>query len=256
MKPLFIKEEGSGPALVFLHGFCETHEIWADFIKPLTDSFRVITIDLPGFGNSDSLPSPFTIDLVGDSVAATLAENKISSCILTGHSLGGYVALSILQNYPELVKGLVLFHSSAFADTPEKKENRNKVIDFVGKHGVPAFLDTLIPGLFFNKKDPHIPKFFKIALPTKAVSIQDYSAAMRDRPDRSSVWKESLITKLLIAGIEDMAIAISVSEELAGIGKNVSFCKLERTGHMGFFEAEKEVRDVIKSFTYQVLAIK
>jgi pimeloyl-ACP methyl ester carboxylesterase len=256
MKPLFFKEQGSGPSLVFLHGFCETSEIWDDFVKPFSKDFRVVTIDLPGFGNSEMLPSPFSIDQVGDIVAETLVKNKISDCVLIGHSLGGYVALSLLQNHPQLLKGLGLFHSSAFADPEEKKENRNKVIEFVKKNGVPPFLDTFVPGLFFDKKNPYIDRTFEIAAQAKAITIQEYSAAMRDRPDRSALWKESAITKLLIAGIEDAVIPMKVSLELAKIGRNVSFQKLEKTGHMGFFEAKRESQEMIKRFTYQIFSIK
>ncbi len=255
MRPLFFKDQGSGPSLVFLHGFCETNEIWDEFVNPFTKDFRVITIDLPGFGKSQLLPTPFTIDQVGDAVAATLGSSKISDCVIIGHSLGGYVALSLLQNHPELIKGLGLFHSSAFADPEEKKANRNKVIEFVKKHGALPFLDTLVPSLFFDKRSPFIETTFRIAAQTESISIQEYSAAMRDRPDRSALWKASPITKLLIAGIEDAVIPMKTSLELADMARNVSFQKLEKTGHMGFFESKWESQEMIKRFTYQVFSI-
>ena len=72
MTPLFLQEQGSGKPIVFIHGFCETHEIWKEFITPFITSYRVITLDLPGFGNSELLSTQFTIDTVGDAVAETL----------------------------------------------------------------------------------------------------------------------------------------------------------------------------------------
>ena len=136
MSPLFFYEEGSGPPIVFLHGFCETHEIWKDFVKPLSTRFRVILIDLPGFGRSEILPTPFTIDDVGNTVANWLIENQVLKSILIGHSLGGYVTLSVAERHSQLLEGIGLFHSMAFEDTQEKKENRNKVIEFVRRNGV------------------------------------------------------------------------------------------------------------------------
>src|SRR5258708_28717038 len=134
MSSLFFREEGSGPPLVFLHGFCETHEIWREFIKPISAQFRIITPDLPGFGKSKKLPDPFTIDQVGNAVGMWLIENQILTSIVIGHSMGGYVALSLAAQHPQLLQGLGLFHSNVFADTNEKKENRNKVIEFVRNH--------------------------------------------------------------------------------------------------------------------------
>ena len=77
MSSLFFREKGIGPPLVFIHGFCETHEIWNDFIEPITTDFRVLTPDLPGFGKSEMLSIPFTIDDVGNAVARWLTDLQI-----------------------------------------------------------------------------------------------------------------------------------------------------------------------------------
>ncbi len=254
MSPLFFQEQGSGPPVVFIHGFCETHEIWKDFIKPFVASYRVIRMDLPGFGSSELLPTPFTIDEVGESVAQTLNQLRIDQAHVIGHSLGGYVALALLENHPMLIKGLTLFHSSAFADSKEKKENRNKIIESVSKYGTQPFIDTFVPGLFFNKMNSAIPQVYKIASQSGKDCIINYTIAMRDRPDRQKLWTKNEISKLLIAGIEDTSIPIHISRELAEIGRNLKFNELEKTGHMGFFEAEKECQLAITRFTDELFS--
>ena len=185
MSSLHFSESGKGFPIVFLHGFCETHEIWREFVRPLSTQFNVHALDLPGFGKSELHPSPFSIDQVGDAVAQWLSMNKISNCLVVGHSLGGYVALSLAERHASLIKGIGLFHSTSFADTEEKKENRNKAISFVKKNGVQPYIDTFVPGLFFDKKDPALPEVHRIASQTKAESLIGYLKAMRDRPDRS-----------------------------------------------------------------------
>ncbi|CAN5388009.1 alpha/beta hydrolase [soil metagenome] len=252
MASLFSKDQGSGPTLIFLHGFCETHKIWTDFTHPFADSFRVISPDLPGFGNSEMLQPPFTIDQVGESVANLLIQNEINGAVIIGHSLGGYVGLSLLQNYPQLVQGLVLFHSSVFADAPEKKENRNKIIEFVKKNGVQPFIDTFVPGLFFSKENDGIKQLHDIASTTTKDVLVNYTIAMRDRPDRSSVWSESAIPKLLIAGKEDTSVPIELSRKMSITGRNLKVLELNETAHMGFFEAKSECELIIKRFTYEL----
>ena len=253
MSALFFSEEGSGPPIVFLHGFCETHEIWKDFVKPLSTRFRVILLDLPGFGKSEILMAPFTIDDVGDAVAKWLAENQVLKSILIGHSLGGYVALSVAEHHPHLLEGMGLFHSISFGDTPEKKENRNKVIEFVRKNGVQPFIDTFVPGLFFDKSSPAIPHIHAIASQTKAETLIGYVSAMRDRPDRSSVLVKSKIHKLLMAGSEDTLVPIEASRKMAQMSQNSIFFELKNTAHMGFFEAEMECQVIIRRFAERIL---
>jgi pimeloyl-ACP methyl ester carboxylesterase len=256
MTSLFLQEQGSGQPIVFIHGFCETHEIWKEFVTPFITSYRVITLDLPGFGSSELLSTPFTIDDVGDAVAETLEHHNISDAAIIGHSLGGYVALSLAKNHSSLLKGLGLFHSSAFADSEEKKENRNKVIESVKNYGALPFIDTFVPGLFFDKSNAALKKVYAIASKTRSETIINYTVAMRDRPDSSQMWTKSDLPKLLISGREDTSIPAQISRELGEIGHNLRFIELEKTGHMGFFEAETECQLTIKSFTDELFSDK
>ena len=205
----------------------------------------------PGFGKSGILPETFTVDDVGDALASWLKDNHITDSLLIGHSLGGYVTLSIAEHHPQLLGGVGLFHSTAFADTLEKKENRNKVIEFVRKNGVQPFINTFVPGLFFDKSSQAIPLVHKIASQTEAETLMGYTSAMRDRSDRSSALKSS-IPKLLLAGTEDTLIPIEVSRRMGKMSENSDFFELKNTAHMGFFESKKECQSIIRRFAGQI----
>jgi pimeloyl-ACP methyl ester carboxylesterase len=79
-----------------------------------------------------------------------LEERDVKSTIVIGHSLGGYVALAMAALDEEFCKKLALFHSTVYADSDEKKANRDKVIGFVTQNGVAPFIQTFVPSLFFN----------------------------------------------------------------------------------------------------------
>jgi len=241
-------DKGNGPALVFLHGFCESLEIWNDFIPPLSDKFRVLTVDLPGFGGSASLDPGFTIDHVADALNAWMKKIHLPNFVIVGHSLGGYVALSLAERHGANIKGICLFHSNVFPDSDEKKENRNKVAKFVQEHGVLPYVDTYVPGLFANKADAALAEVHRIAAKTDQDTLTGYLGAMRDRPDRSGWWKKSAVRKLIIAGKEDTLVPLTVSREMAGIGRNLEYFELEKTAHMGIFEAKTESQLIITRF--------
>src|SRR4030095_7087317 len=102
--------EGNGFPLLFIHGFCEDQTAWSGFIEPFINTCRVILPDLPGFGES-SLPAENTsITFYADCIKAILDEEKISECVMVGHSLGGYITLNFAARFPGPLKAFGLFH--------------------------------------------------------------------------------------------------------------------------------------------------
>ena len=184
MTTLFSREKGKGKPILLIHGFPFHQEIWDGYVERLSDEFRVITIDLPGFGKSEPLKSPFTLDQVASTLLDFLGKNDLKKINIVGHSLGGYVALAMVKNSPELFASLVLFHSTAYADSAEKRESRSKVVEFVQKNGALPFTSGFIPPLFFNPTHPAIERVKQIA--SEATSQARYWLYIGyERPSRS-----------------------------------------------------------------------
>src|SRR6187399_2350214 len=102
MSDIFFEQQGLGSPVILLHGFPMSHLVWKDFAPGLATNFTVYTPDLPGFGQSKTLPSPFSIDDVADKLLAWIESNQIKKSVVIGHSLGGYVALSMIEKRPDL----------------------------------------------------------------------------------------------------------------------------------------------------------
>ena len=106
-KQLAYTDQGTGDCLVLIHGFCEAKEMWDHLIPSLIQHYRVIALDLAGFGASeDCLEENMEIDDLARQVQDLLQILVIKKYTLIGHSLGGYVALSFAQQYPEKLAGL------------------------------------------------------------------------------------------------------------------------------------------------------
>lgn len=253
MSSIYFREEGSGPPLVFLHGFCDSHQLWSEFVAPFTSSFRVLMPDLPGFGRSAMLAAPFTIDDAGDALAAWMHKEGIYKPFIIGHSLGGYVALSILTRHPSGAAAVGLFHSTPYGDSPERKKVRDRVIRFVEENGVAPFIETFVPGLFLDKLDPNIASTRQRSLATDKVALILYARAMRDRPDRSEITIRDGRPILVIAGANDSLIPIDDLRKFAKMSQKVSFFELANTAHMGIFEAKKQCQSIISGFAEEVL---
>ncbi len=256
MITLSYSSEGQGKPLVFIHGFCETKEIWHYFKNYFTRGFQVICLDLPGFGGSGGLGEQTSIELMATKVHSTLKHLEVANPILIGHSLGGYVALAYAEMYPNELSGLCMFHSTAFEDVPEKKENRNKTIEYVEKHGVDAFCNPFVPGLFFhrNREDlkEQIQYVLQIARQTKLESIVNTTKAMRDRKDRTEVLSQIKVPVSYIIGKEDTAVTIDKSISQCHLAAQSQVLFLGQTGHMGMFERERECADFLLGFIHAI----
>lgn len=252
MDEIFCVEEGKGQPIILIHGFCETSEIWNDFSSHLADSNKVYSIDLPGCGQSKLPRTPFSIDDIARLLIDWMHKKKIENPVLIGHSLGGYVALSMCEQIPEKIRGLVLFHSTAFPDSDERRANRNKVIDFVNSYGVAPFADTFVPGLFSEKNHPSIPMVDRIAQGTKPKTLVSYAQAMRDRPSHVDFLKDFDKPFLVLGGKWDQIIPQSITEELGNLGKNSSSSILSNAAHMGMLEQPDDAIKTIKDFISQL----
>jgi len=249
MDPIYHQEKGSGNPLVLIHGFCETHHLWDRFSEELSASFRVLRPDLPGFGRSPLPVTRFMIQDVGMAMLTWLDQLHVDNPVVIGRSLGGYVTLAMVDLQPGLFPGFGLFHSTAYEDSAEKKENRNKVIDFVMRNGVQPFIETFVPGLFYQVGNDHVPEVYQMAAQTAEETLMAYAGAMRDRPSHKKLLESFPKPILTIAGEQDSIINFAQSSEQAHRMKFPFFYGLKEVGHMGMFENEPESIKIVRDFT-------
>ncbi|MFF4253808.1 alpha/beta fold hydrolase [Streptomyces sp. NPDC001663] len=119
---IYYERHGSGPAILFVHGSGGHHAAWWQQVAALCDDFTVLTVDLRGFGKSDSsMPEFDGQDFPGDVVAVLDAED-ITDAMLVGQSIGSVAALRAGLLRPERVSSVVLGHSLGGISHPELRE--------------------------------------------------------------------------------------------------------------------------------------
>lgn len=112
-----IRDEGQGPVLVLLHGVLADLHTWDGWIPELTKHYRVIRMDLPGFGMT-GLPKEkldkFDLELVKDTVLKILKSRQVSKATFIGNSFGGYLSWRLAADHPELVERVVAIDARSF----------------------------------------------------------------------------------------------------------------------------------------------
>ena len=102
---------GAGPVVVLIHGLGASWQVWYPTIPALATDHRVIAVDLPGFGRSESLRHAATIALYTAAVHGLLVQIGVRRAVVVGHSLGGLVTQRLAISASERVAGLMLVAS-------------------------------------------------------------------------------------------------------------------------------------------------
>ncbi|MFJ8925395.1 alpha/beta fold hydrolase [Streptomyces sp. NPDC102364] len=102
---------GSGPAVLLLHGFPHTWELWTDVMADLSDRYRVIAPDLRGFGASSRAESGYDAGTLAEDAAALLGALGVSSAAVVGIDAGTPPAFLLALRRPDLVRRLIVMES-------------------------------------------------------------------------------------------------------------------------------------------------
>lgn len=246
---------GSGHPLLLLHGFGESGTIWDLQSAQLAEQAMVLIPDLPGTGDSP-LPTsgPFnSLETLTDQLSGMLDQEKITTCTLVGHSMGGYIALAFAERYPERLDGFGLFHSTALADSPQRKEARIKGIRLMQEYGAGPFLAEIIPGLYAETyRQEHqsaVTNHIKqSAVWATATALTGYYEAMMSRPDRTHVLAAFQKPVLMVLGSHDKTVDLKETKPQTDLLRYGFVSILESVAHMGMREAPEESLDILKSF--------
>ncbi|GEQ84684.1 alpha/beta hydrolase [Patiriisocius marinistellae] len=244
---IFYEIQGTGPALILLHGFLESSSIWNSTVEEFKKTHTIITVDLPGHGKSDVVAKTHEMELMAIIISEILINHNINTASFIGHSMGGYVALAFTELFPNKVRKLILLNSSTYSDSEDRKKNRDRAIKFIKKQKS-AIISMAISNLFTQENRvmfaSEILNLKNEALNFPSEGIIANIKGMRDRKDRTSVLKNFGGSKLIITGKMDMIVPISVSEEISEATNTP--LKTINGGHMSWITNRKEMLNAMR----------
>ena len=103
MPGIHYNEKGSGFPVILIHGFCENLFIWKEVLNQLPDEFRFIALDLPGFGQSQAIESPHSIDDIADKLLEFIEIAKLI------HASPSDTVLAAMSCWPWPISNLIYF---------------------------------------------------------------------------------------------------------------------------------------------------
>lgn len=245
-----------GPALVLLHGFPYDHRLWDAVAVEVVGDHPVLGIDLPGTpDHADELPAP-SLDVAADAVAELVRGAGVSRAVVAGLSMGGYVALALLDRHPDLVAGLALVDTRSTGDSDQARENRLRMADEVersasveaARGGVAAALAPSTP-----LARPEIVATVTAWVDEQPpVGVAWSQRAMAARPDRTAVLGAFTGPTLVVVGAEDSLTPIDEAEHMVAVCRDVRLVVVPGAGHLSSVEQPLDVAEALADLVARV----
>lgn len=230
---------GKGPTLVFVHGWTCDASSWAEQVPAFADGYRVITLDLPGHGRSQSpRDGMFSMDLFARAVEAVRAEAGADRIVLVGHSMGVAVIRQYAIAFPDRVAGLVA------VDGPLDPRA------FAARQGGPPLTVTremrerMIRGMFVPETPAALQQqILKMMLSAPEATANGAMAAMFSQQVRATDVIRAP-TVAIVAGTGQLPDPQAMKE----IVPNLEATRMAGTGHFLMMEKPAEFNRLVTSF--------
>jgi len=249
---------GMGPAIVLIHGYPFNRSLWTEQTDVLTSRYRVVTPDLRGFGESDSSEGPATMNRMAQDVAKLMDHLEIDQAVIGGLSMGGYVALAFIKQFPSRVKALVLADTRAQADTEEGKQTRHQQAEKALSEGMAGIADAMLPKFLtpdtVSKRPEVVKRVRDMMLKTKPQGAASALLGMAEREDLSEFVSTIRVPTLILVGREDAITPVADSEKMKSQIAGSRLIVIDNSGHVSNLEQTEQFNAALLPFLNDVFA--
>jgi pimeloyl-ACP methyl ester carboxylesterase len=251
-------DEGPDEALVIIliHGFPFNKSMWNKQVEVLIENCRVIAYDVRGHGNSSAGTDDFSIELFVNDLIGLMDALKIEKAMLCGLSMGGYIALNAIDNFPKRFDALILCDTNCAADTPEGKEKRMIAIENIEKYGVEQYANESLKNLFapesFVTSKEKIVWVKEMILETSVKTLSNTLIALTKRKNTCDKLARIEVPVLILVGEEDKITPPDVAQFMQRNIKGSKLNIIEHAGHLSNIENSYEFNFQLVKFVSSV----
>jgi pimeloyl-ACP methyl ester carboxylesterase len=244
--------------LVLVHAFPLGAAMWEGQAKSLPSGWRLIAPDMRGFGGStlaDSDANP-SIDDYADDVIDLLRELGVSSPVLGGLSMGGYVTFAVLRRAPALAHAVFLADTRAGADTPEGRANRRSMLALVDREGPSGVARDMMPRLLGKtslETRPDVePIVRRLIKQQSSHAIRGAIVRMMERPDSMATLPAVSVPMLILVGDEDTLTPVEDARRMHAAQPKAELVTIPTAGHLTNLETPDAFNAALSGFLGRV----
>ena len=248
MKKIYIDDVGSGFPLVLVHGYLGSSEMWCNQRDYFSKSCRVISLALPGFGESSSAQSLDSINQMAQFVIDILEEKKIQKFNLLGHSMGGMIVQEITKIIGDRVNKLICFATGSIGEIPGRFETIDETRNKLKKDGIDISFSR-VPKKWFVKGDRD-KNYYLCKNAVKGVSLETADNALIAMKNWSGIdsLKNIKNETLIVWGDKDTSYNFQQVDTLNKNIKNSVLEIFENCSHNVHLEKPNEFNILVEKF--------
>lgn len=237
---------GTGDAVVMLHGWGASKELYQNVIETVSEKYRVIALDLPGFGNSSEPPEAWSVSQFAELCAKFIAALGLESIILLGHSFGGRVSikLALMDGLPFEIKKLILVDSAGILP---KRGLGYKLRIYSYKAAKKVLQSAPMRNLFPNAVEK-MQKNRGSADYASASPIMRGCLVKAVNEDLEPLLSKIHTETLLIWGSADDATPLSDGQKMEKLIPNAGLAVIDGAGHFSWLDAPAVFDAIIRSY--------
>ncbi len=237
-------DEGEGYPVLLLHGWGASYDTYRGVINTLKDRHRVIALNFPGCGNSDTMENPWTLDDYCDLVLKFMKTLDIENPIMFGHSHGGRVTMKMVADGMVSPPKIVLLDSAGLIPKKTFRQKwRAKSFKIIKRILTLPIIKSFSGGLL-EKARRHYGSTDYNAAP---LVLRQTMVSLVNTDLRDIIHKISCPT-LLIWGENDTATPLADAKIIENLIPDCGLCVIKGTGHFSFCERPFEAHAIINSF--------
>ena len=163
--------------MVLIHGLGGNRDAWAELSKRMKKDHTVVSVDLPGHGDSSSMAPPMKegvadLDAIGSEIAKLIRKLKIEPVLLVGHSMGGGIAVRVALADPKAARGIILVDSTLAPISKSSTDKLEKELDTNASTALDDFFGGLCKG------DAQKANLLKDAMKVQVPGLKAYVRAL------------------------------------------------------------------------------
>jgi pimeloyl-ACP methyl ester carboxylesterase len=249
------EERGAGESLVLVHGHPFNRSMWLPQTEALGSDFRVIAVDLPGYGESKPRSEVMTMRSLADAVVELFDQLAIERAIVIGLSMGGLVTMELGLGYPDRVNGLVLAATTADPVAAGEAEAREATARVALERGMLPLAAEMIVQLFGPRAARDralVLKLFEMMLSTSPAGAAAALRGRAERPDYSALLRSLTVPTLVISGDHDTYSPEPVIRRLLDALPTPTLVRCHESGHLPNIEEPERFNEAVREFASQL----
>ena len=235
-------DRGSGPAVVFLHGWCLNRTLWMYQAYELLETHRVLAVDLPGFGESDGLAGPYDLDRFADAVGSFVEELALEKPLIVGFALGAAVAMRLAHRHGGLVGGLALIGPPSAQHAPYVRMARAMRRDW------PDFAARSARAVCKQPQSDAtldwLTEMFRATPLPVALETVDLLSRFEPVPEADGIS----VRTLLVHGEQDDVVPLAISEQCVQVMGDARLEAVAGSGHLVVLDHPQHLTELIQRF--------